>query len=90
MIKTYEKELLEIFNNGLEVLSERRQIKFDVYKKIQKLLSENKIKIQLKTKSRIWCTKCDVDMIEKGSAMDCPDNGIFYVCPDCNYRIVVF
>ena len=86
----YEKELLEIFDSGLEILSERRQIKFSIYKKIQKLLSENKIEIKLKTKTRIWCTKCDVDMIEKGIAIDCPDNGIFYICPNCNYRIVVF
>ena len=85
-----EKELLEIFSSGLEVLSERRQIDFNVYKKIQKLLSENKITIKLKNKLRIWCTKCDVNLVNKGTALDCPVDGIFYACPICNYRIVVF
>ena len=42
------------------------------------------------TDIRIWCTKCDVDMIEKGIALDCPIDGIFYICPSCNYRIVYF
>ena len=39
---------------------------------------------------RLWCTKCDVNMIKKGIALDCPEDGIFYQCPSCNYRIVVF
>ena len=41
-------------------------------------------------KLRIWCTKCDVDMVESGIALDCPRDGIFYVCPSCNCRIVLF
>jgi len=89
-MKYTEKELLEIFSDGLEVIAERKQLTYKVYKEIKKLLSENKITIQLKTKSIIWCTKCDVDMIEKGIAMDCPVDGTFYACPICSYRIVVF
>lgn len=41
-------------------------------------------------KLRLWCTKCDVDMIKKGIALDCPRDGIFYECPSCNYKIVIF
>ena len=44
----------------------------------------------IEEKLRIWCTKCDVDMVDKGIALDCPNDGTFYVCPTCNYRIVVF
>ena len=39
---------------------------------------------------RIWCTQCDVDMEEKGKALDCPNDGIFYVCLKCKFRIAVF
>lgn len=39
---------------------------------------------------RMWCTKCDVDMVKKGIALDCPEDGIFYQCPSCNNRIVIF
>jgi len=39
---------------------------------------------------RLWCTKCDVDLIKKGIALDCPEDGIFYECPSCNYRVVIF
>lgn len=39
---------------------------------------------------RLWCTKCDVDMIKKGIALDCPEDGVFYECPSCKYRIVIF
>jgi len=42
------------------------------------------------TDIRIWCTKCDVDMIEKGIALDYPIDGTCYVCPCCNHRIVIF
>ena len=41
-------------------------------------------------KLRLWCTKCDIDLIKKGIALDCPEDGIFYECPSCNYRIVSF
>lgn len=85
-----EKELLEIFSNGLEAIAERRQLNYNVYKEIQKLLSKNKITIKLKIKLIVWCTKCDVNMIEEGIAMDSPNDGTFYACPTCNYRIVVF
>jgi len=43
-----------------------------------------------KGKIRIWCTHCDEDMVDSGIAMDCPIDGRFYVCPKCNFRIVVF
>ncbi|KKL98884.1 hypothetical protein LCGC14_1819980 [marine sediment metagenome] len=39
---------------------------------------------------KIWCTKCDVVLKKKGVALDCPEDGIFYVCPKCEYKIVVF
>ena len=39
---------------------------------------------------RIWCTKCDIDMVESGIALDCPIDGIFFICPSCNHRIVYF
>lgn len=39
---------------------------------------------------RIWCTKCDIDMIKKGIALDCPKDGTFYICPTCGIRIAVF
>lgn len=39
---------------------------------------------------RIWCTNCDCNMKDKGIAMDYPIDGVFFVCPKCNYRIVVF
>lgn len=44
----------------------------------------------IEEKLRIWCTKCDVNLIKKGIALDCPRDGVFYICPSCNYRIVVF
>ena len=49
-------------------------------------LSEGKRKENL----RFWCTKCDVNLIKKGIALDCPADGVFYECPSCNYRIVSF
>lgn len=39
--------------------------------------------------NKIWCTKCDVVLENKGVALDCPEDGIFYECPTCNYRIVI-
>lgn len=39
---------------------------------------------------RLWCTKCDINLIKKGTALDCPEDGIFYECPSCNYRVVIF
>ena len=44
----------------------------------------------IEEKLRIWCTECDVDMVDKGIALDCPEDGTFYVCPTCNHRIVIF
>lgn len=41
-------------------------------------------------KTKIWCTKCDVVLENKGVALDCPEDGTFYVCPKCNCRIVIF
>ena len=41
-----------------------------------------------KEESKIWCTKCDIELKNKGIALDCPEDGIFYECPSCNYRIV--
>ena len=52
------------------------------------LISE--FKKEREEKPRLWCTKCDVDLIKKGIALDCPEDGIFYECPSCNYRIVSF
>jgi len=40
-------------------------------------------------KTKICCTKCDMILENKGIALDCPDDGIFYECPKCNYRIVI-
>ena len=39
---------------------------------------------------RIWCTQCDIDMEDKGVALDCPKDGRYYECPKCKFRIVVF
>jgi len=39
--------------------------------------------------ARFWCTKCDIELENKGIALDCPEDGTFYVCPKCNYRIVI-
>lgn len=44
----------------------------------------------MSTEMRIWCTKCDIDLVKKGIALDCPGDGVFYQCPSCNYRIVIF
>ena len=52
------------------------------------LISE--FKKEREEKLRIWCTECDVDMVKKGIALDCPKDGLFYECPSCNYRIVIF
>ncbi len=41
-------------------------------------------------KLRVWCTKCDKPMKNNGIALDCPEDGVFYKCPSCNYRIVIF
>lgn len=38
---------------------------------------------------RSWCIKCDIDMIDKGIALDYPADGVFYECPTCNYKIVI-
>ncbi len=39
---------------------------------------------------KIWCTKCDLELENKGIALDCPEDGIFYICPSCDYKIAVF
>jgi len=39
---------------------------------------------------RIWCTHCDEDMEDKGVALDSPEDGRYYECPICKFRIVVF
>lgn len=39
---------------------------------------------------RIWCTKCDCNMKQSEQALDCPDDGLFFICPTCKHRIVVF
>ncbi|KKL24749.1 hypothetical protein LCGC14_2412220 [marine sediment metagenome] len=40
-------------------------------------------------KIRVWCTKCDKDLENQGVALDYPEDGTFYKCPKCNYRIVI-
>ncbi|MBA7467110.1 hypothetical protein ES707_02306 [subsurface metagenome] len=47
-------------------------------------------KVEREENPRLWCTKCDVDMVKKGIALDCPEDGLFYQCLSCNYRIVIF
>ena len=54
------------------------------------LLLISEFKKEWEEKLRLWCTKCDIDLIKKGIALDCPEDGIFYKCPSCNYRIVSF
>ena len=53
----------------------------------------NQFKKEFDTMSGIsqkyWCCKCDISMENKGVALDCPEDGIFYECPKCNYRIVI-
>ena len=39
---------------------------------------------------KVWCTKCDRNMSISGNAMDCPVDGVFYICPKCGNRIVIF
>lgn len=39
---------------------------------------------------KIWCTKCDCNFKDKGIAMDYPTDGVFFVCPNCGHRIVVY
>lgn len=39
---------------------------------------------------KFWCTKCDILMEVKGTAMDCPIDGTFIICPSCKHRIVFF
>ncbi len=41
-------------------------------------------------KLKFWCCKCDIVLKEDGIALDCPEDGVFYKCPSCNYRIVIF
>jgi len=50
----------------------------------------SEFKKEREEKLGLWCTKCDVDLIKKGIALDCPEDGIFYECPSCNYRVVIF
>jgi len=52
--------------------------------------SDIKDEKEMSMEMRIWCTKCDVDMVKKGIALDCPEDGLLYECPSCNYRIVSF
>ena len=47
-------------------------------------------KKNLSEQVKIWCTKCDIELNKNGIALDCPDDGTFYECPTCNYRIVIF
>ena len=54
---------------------------------LNELISE--FKKEPEEKRRLWCTKCDVDMVKKGIALDCPEDGVFYQCPSCNNRIVI-
>jgi len=46
-MKISEKEILEIFSNGLDCIMERRQIDYSKYKEIQILLIENKIEVKI-------------------------------------------
>ena len=39
---------------------------------------------------RIWCTKCDENMKEQGIALNHPTDGVFFVCPKCKNRIVIY
>jgi len=45
---------------------------------------------RLKIVGRVWCCRCDVNMLKEGVAMDCPTDGVFYYCLRCNARIVIF
>lgn len=84
-----------------ENLQFKNELGFQVYRPLKNLIKNHKIKFewikevqkQQKEKKeglRVWCTNCDVDMEYTGVALDCPTNGKFYVCPECNYRIVTF
>jgi len=44
----------------------------------------------IKIPVRVYCTKCDVDMKNSGIALDCPSDGVFYICPKCQIRIVIY
>lgn len=47
--KELEKVLLEILDDGLDCLSQRRQIDYNIKYMIKKLLKENKIKINIES-----------------------------------------
>jgi hypothetical protein len=55
---------------------------------LNELISE--FKKEREEELRLWCAKCDIALVKKGIALDCPEDGVFYECPSCNYRIVSF
>ena len=91
-----------MYQMWLKEREEESEKKKELYKEIGILLDEiNELKKKLtneiesstknrEEKLRLWCTKCDVDLIDKGIALDCPNDGVFYECPSCNYKIVIF
>jgi DNA-directed RNA polymerase subunit RPC12/RpoP len=40
--------------------------------------------------TRVWCVKCDKNMKYEGIAFDHPADGDLYICPKCDYRIIIF
>jgi len=53
----------------------------------QELAQVLKVKKQV---GKIWCTHCNQWLIDSGTALDCPADGTFYICPGCSYRVVLF
>lgn len=92
------KELIEPLGNMGEI-NYLNDLLIDILEAYKKQLHAEDMKlmtqkyeqlIQSKIPEKVWCTQCDCDMLNKGVAMDCPADGVFFECPDCKHRIVVF
>ena len=82
-LKEREKVIEKIRENNI-LIDEIVALKKNLTEEIESSMKNKEEKL------RLWCTKCDADLIKKGIAIDCPEDGIFYECPSCNYRIVSF
>ena len=50
----------------------------------------NEVYLMKLEKIRVYCTKCDQDMVSSGIALDHPNDGTFFICEKCHFRIVIF
>ena len=92
-----EKELLEILDNGICCLNERRQIDYNIAKELQDLLLQDKIHIEIKCIHGTFggiekCMKCNKEVktmkhliIEQIDMIKCSLNHEYILLSNCCY-----